>query len=120
MKNKIFISIFVVLGVFVMTFAIAKMYVTHTQGSVSNTESSNRNLKVVIYSKTGCIYCMKAQSLLEQKQIKYEKIELSNNQDLHLKLINQTGQETVPYIFINDNFIGGFEELNNLDKDGKL
>ena len=42
---------------------------------------------------------------MEENQLSYKQIELSNNRDLHLKLAKQTGQTTVPYIFINNEFI---------------
>ena len=77
-------------------------------------------MDIIIYSKSGCIFCIKTKELLEENQLHYKQVELSNNRDLHLKLAKQTGQTTVPYIFVNNEFIGGFQDLQNLIKRGKL
>jgi glutaredoxin len=45
---------------------------------------------------------------------------LTNNKYLIIKLVSQTGQNTVPYVFVNDEFIGGYQNLLELDKAGKL
>lgn len=74
------------------------------------------DLKVILYSKEICAYCQSAKNLLDKKGINYEVVELTNNKDLHIKLINQTGQSTVPYVFINDKFIGGYQNLLELDE----
>lgn len=121
MGNKILDKIFIVLAVLLVIFAVAKIYSGYI--SSENTkiiEPSEKNLDIVVYAKSGCIYCIKAKELLEMKQLKYKQIELSNNKDLHLKLANQTGQTTVPYIFIDNDFIGGFQDLQNLENEGKL
>ena len=121
MGNKILDKIFIVLAGLLVVFAVAKIYSGYISSEkVKNIEPSEQNLDIVMYAKTGCIYCLKAKELLEIKQLKYKKIELSNNRDLHLKLANQTGQTTDPYIFINNDFIGGFRELKNLENEGKL
>lgn len=69
---------------------------------------------VLLYSKSSCRYCIMAKNLLEQKNINFYVIELTGNKDLHLKLLEQTGQRTVPYVFIDDKFIGGYTDLKNL------
>ena len=121
MGNKILDKIFIVLAGLLVVFAIAKIYSGYISSeNAKNIELSEQNLDIVIYAKTGSIYCMRAKELLEMKQLKYKQIELSNNKDLHLKLANQTGQTTVPYVFINNDFIGGFQELQNLENEGKL
>ncbi|MEM6339245.1 MAG: glutaredoxin domain-containing protein [Pseudomonadota bacterium] len=121
MGNKILDKIFIVLAGLLVVFAIAKIYSGYISSeNAKNIEPSEQNLDIVIYAKTGCIYCMRAKELLKMKQLKYKQIELSNNKDLHLKLANQTGQTTVPYVFINNDFIGGFQELQNLENEGKL
>ena len=71
---------------------------------------------IKIYSKDGCMWCTKAKELLTKKNITFEEINLSKvTPDEYTieknKLIENTGQKTFPYIFIDDKFIGGFNEL---------
>ena len=71
---------------------------------------------IKIYSKDGCAWCTKAKELLTKKNITFEEINLSKvTPDEYTieknKLIENTGQNTFPYIFIDDKFIGGFNEL---------
>lgn len=121
MGNKLFGKIFIILALLLVIFATVKIYSSYSsQNSIQPTKHSQKNLEVLIYSKEGCIYCINAKKLLDKKQIKYKLIELSNNRDLHLKLASQTGQNTVPYIFINNDFIGGFQDLQGLESKGEL
>ena len=43
-----------------------------------------------------------------------------NAEDREALSAKTNGYRTVPQIFIGDNFIGGFDQLNQLNADGKL
>jgi glutaredoxin 3 len=119
MKNRIF-NYFVL---FILIVGGIRFYTKYTENAVPEGSELARHTtvrNVLIYSKEGCSYCAMAKSLLDQKNIKYEIIELGNNQDLFTKLVNQTGQKTVPYVFIDDKFIGGYQDLKGLDDSGNL
>ncbi|MCF8998435.1 glutaredoxin 3 [Acinetobacter nectaris] len=76
---------------------------------------------VVIYSTTVCPYCVRAKQLLERKGISYKEVNLSNEApDVRIELMQRTNHRTVPQIFINDQFIGGFDQLYALDRESKL
>lgn len=75
---------------------------------------------IIIYTLQNCIYCTKAIDLLQQKRLKYKQISLDENQETRLSLIHQTGQKSIPYVFIDNNFIGGFQDLQNLNYTDKL
>jgi len=76
---------------------------------------------VVIYSTTVCPYCVRAKQLLERKGISYKEINLSNEApEVRVELMQRTNHRTVPQIFINDQFIGGFDQLYALDRESKL
>lgn len=77
-------------------------------------------LSVVIYSKKACYYCDRAKSLLQNKKIPYEEILIDGQADLYNELKAKTGHMTVPQIFINNEFIGGYAELRALDEKGEL
>ena len=67
---------------------------------------------VVIYTIPTCPYCIKAKKLLDSRGMTYKEIIVTeaNKQQLFKK----TGVKTVPQIFINDKFIGGYTELTKL------
>lgn len=76
--------------------------------------------KVVIYTTTICPYCVRAKMLFQRKGVNYEEIDVSRDNDLRLKLMQQTKQRTVPQIFINEQHIGGCDDLYALDRQGAL
>ena len=77
--------------------------------------------EVTIYSTTVCPYCIRAKQLLERKGVAYKEINLSNEApEVRVELMQRTNHRTVPQIFINDLFIGGYDQLIELDGEGKL
>ncbi|MFU8925425.1 glutaredoxin 3 [Acinetobacter puyangensis] len=76
---------------------------------------------VVVYSTTVCPYCIRAKQLLERKGIAYQEINLSTEPaEVRSELMQRTNHRTVPQIFINDQFIGGFDQLYALERQGQL
>ncbi len=76
--------------------------------------------KVVIYSKANCPYCDWAKQLLDNKKIRYEEVRVDLDESQRVLMEQKSGRRTVPQIFINDQPIGGFDDLSTLDKAGKL
>ena len=77
--------------------------------------------QIIIYSSYNCGYCNLAKKLLDQKQIKYQEINIQDDpsqRDIMLERAN--GKRTVPQIFVNDHHVGGFDELNKLVQKGEL
>ena len=118
MKNS---KIFIVLAALLVLLASVKLYSKY-ELSIVNREAKTlkSNLKVLLYTKDTCKYCILAKELLDKNAIPYEVIELGNNRDLHQKMADQTGQNTVPYVCVNGEFIGGYKSLQELEKSGKL
>ena len=69
-------------------------------------------MKVSIYTKDNCIWCDRAKILLDSKKIFYNEIDLSDDSE-RLKFYEKIGDnvKTVPQVFIDDNRIGGFQDL---------
>ena len=76
--------------------------------------------KVDIYTTRICPYWVRAKQLFQRKGINYEEIDVSLDNDLRIKLVERTKQRTVPQIFINDQHIGGCDDLYALERQGAL
>jgi len=76
--------------------------------------------KVILYTKENCPYCHMAKELLTTRQVKFEEIRIDLDENKREEMIAQSGRRTVPQIFINDQSIGGYDDLAALAKSGKL
>jgi glutaredoxin 3 len=77
--------------------------------------------KVEIYTWTYCPFCPKAKGLLESKGVEFTEYSIDGNEDARAQMAKRAnGRRTVPQIFINDQHIGGFDDISALDKQGKL
>ncbi|MGD8175877.1 glutaredoxin 3 [Marinimicrobium sp. ARAG 43.8] len=76
--------------------------------------------KVVMYTTAVCPFCINAKHLLDSKGVVYEEIRVDRNPPLREKMMADSGQRTVPQIWIGDRHVGGFTDLWALDKSGKL
>ncbi len=77
-------------------------------------------MNIKIYSTEYCPYCTRAKMLLKSLDLDFTEIDLGGDEELRNKMIEQTGQMTVPIIFIDDKFIGGFDQLAALHAKGEL
>ncbi len=73
-----------------------------------------------IYTTPYCPYCVRAKQLLRNKQATFDEIDVSNDPEQRQALVALTGQRTVPQIFINDQSIGGCDDLFALERAGRL
>ena len=80
--------------------------------------------EVIIYTVEYCPYCKKAEMLLKERDIKYKKIDITENEEEYRKKIGKyydiQGKVTVPQIIIGGKRIGGFDDLEKLDKRKEL
>jgi glutaredoxin 3 len=77
--------------------------------------------EVVIYTKAYCPYCVRAISLLEQKQVAYQEVKIDQQPERRAEMIEKAnGRSTVPQIFIGTTHIGGCDEMFALQAAGKL
>lgn len=79
---------------------------------------SNGNIRV--YSKKNCPYCVRAKALLDKKGVAYEEIDVEGKDELRIWLAEASGQKTVPQIFVGERPLGGYSDLDALDKKGML
>ena len=77
--------------------------------------------KVEIYTTVACPFCTQAVSLLSDKNIDFEKIDVTlSTAKRQAMRIPAKGQTSVPQIFINNDHIGGCDDLFRLNQAGHL
>ncbi len=77
--------------------------------------------KVEIYTKWTCGFCHRAKKLLESKGIAFEEYDISMGGPKREEMMQRKPDaRTVPQIFINDQPIGGSDDLAALEREGKL
>ena len=77
--------------------------------------------KVELYTKATCGYCMMAKRLLTRKGVDFEEYPVAADAQKYDEMVRRSGGgRTVPQIFIDDRHIGGFDDLNALDRAGNL
>ncbi len=77
--------------------------------------------KIEIYSSPFCGFCYRAKALLKKKKADFEEVNVFTTPGGRDEMMKRSkGYPTVPQIFINDKFIGGCDELYNLDHQGQL
>ena len=67
--------------------------------------------KAIVWSNVGCHFCEMAKTLLEQKGIEYEERNLAKNWDVQQLLEAVPNARTVPQIFLDDKYIGNYDNL---------
>lgn len=73
-----------------------------------------------MYSARICPYCRMAERLLAKRGIEPEKVLVDDGPGRREEMTRLTGRTTVPQIFIGSHHVGGYIELVQLDRDGKL
>ena len=75
---------------------------------------------VTLYVSDWCPYCQRAKGLLAQKNIVFTEIDVEERPKLREEMIARSNRRTVPQIFIGDRYVGGCDDLFELDRSGEL
>ena len=75
---------------------------------------------VKMYTTLVCPYCVRAKRLLQKKNVAYQEIDVSEDDDARMRMMQVTGRQTVPQIFIGDRHVGGSDDLHALEARGEL
>jgi len=75
---------------------------------------------VKIYTTDVCPYCDKAKALLRKKGVEFEEVNVEDDREAMRQVIETTGRQTVPQIFIEDFHVGGCDDLYAYEELGKL
>ncbi len=80
----------------------------------------NTPAKVIMYATRFCPYCMRARRLLKNKNVEFEEIRVGSGNSLWREMEEKSGRNTVPQIFINDESVGGYDDIALLNQQGEL
>lgn len=75
---------------------------------------------LTMYTTDPCGFCRQAKALLQARGVEYEEIDLARDPQGRADLVELTGQMTFPQIVIDGRSIGGFRELLEADRSGRL
>jgi glutaredoxin len=75
---------------------------------------------VVIYTTKTCYYCQKAKNLLDEKNIPHTSVDILSEPNLYEEVSKKSGVKTVPQVFIDEEFWGGYKDLVIADTFGDL
>jgi glutaredoxin 3 len=76
--------------------------------------------KIEIYSSAYCPYCVRAKALLTQKSVAFTEYEVDKQPELRVLMMDRSKRTSVPQIFIDDEHIGGCDELFALEASDQL
>lgn len=76
---------------------------------------------ITMYSTAVCPYCIRAERLLRAKGVvDIDKVRVDLDTSRRVEMMERTGRRTVPQIFIGETYVGGCDELYELEHEGLL
>lgn len=75
---------------------------------------------VTIYARSWCSFCHQAKQLLDSKSVSYQEIDIEEQPEKREEMITLSGRTSVPQIFINQQSVGGCNDLYALHSTGDL
>lgn len=76
--------------------------------------------KITVYSTDFCSFCVRAKRLLDARELDYDEINLARDPDGRAELARRTGMLSFPQILVEDEVVGGFLELAEAERSGRL
>jgi glutaredoxin-like YruB-family protein len=75
-------------------------------------------MKIRLFSTPICPYCVTLKRFLDEKEIKYEEINVLEDTEAQDEMISKTDQVTVPVLDIDGEYIVGFDRKRIVEKLG--
>ena len=94
--------------------------VLNAAGTTYTLEQMADTSGVTLYTTEPCGFCSQAKALLKARSVAYSEINLAKDPVGRAELVSITGQMTFPQILVGKRSIGGFRELLEADRDGRL
>jgi GrxC family glutaredoxin len=76
--------------------------------------------QVTIYSTPVCPYCRRAKSLFDELKVVYKEVDLAGDEKLRNEMVEKYQWQTVPMIFVGEEFIGGYDDVVELHAQNKF
>jgi glutaredoxin 3 len=77
--------------------------------------------RIEIYTTRYCGYCQSAKALLARKGVAFSEIDVTGDHKERSRMVERAnGRMTVPQIFIGSTHVGGFDDLYDLERAGRL
>ena len=74
-----------------------------------------------IYTWRVCPFCIRAKALLDRKGVAYTEYAIDGDEPARERMAERAGgPRSVPQIFVNDELIGGCDDLHALERSGRL
>jgi len=77
--------------------------------------------KIEVYTWSSCPFCIRAKDLLRRKGVEFQEYGIDGDEVARAKMAQRAnGRRSVPQIFIDDQHIGGCDDLYDLEGKGEL
>lgn len=89
--------------------------------SIAEASAAKPTAKVVVYATLLCPFCHRAKALLRKKGVTFTEIDVGMDREKRAEMMRLAhGRQTVPQIFVGKTHVGGCEDLQALEREGKL
>ena len=77
-------------------------------------------VNVELYCNASCQFCKLTRTLLKEKGITFTEHRIDKDKSLKEAMIKRCNENSIPQIFINNNHIGGYDDLVQLNDNHQL
>jgi glutaredoxin len=80
------------------------------------------SIKAQIYGKKSCAWTGRAITIFEKHKVDHDFVDLDEpeHEPQLIRLINETKQHTVPFVYLRGQFVGGYNALAEIERLGQL
>lgn len=83
-------------------------------------QAASMNTGVTLYTTRFCPYCIRAREFLDGKGVAYKDIAVDHDPRMRREMMERSGRNTVPQIWIGEQHIGGCDDMLQLERQGRL
>jgi glutaredoxin 3 len=75
---------------------------------------------ITVYTTDPCSFCTRAKALLTTRGLQFDEVNLAKDPEGRAKLVEMTGMMSFPQVVVDGEVVGGFMELVQADRSGRL